>query len=85
MKAKKLILETCKGEITLQNVVYQFKNDETIVFEFCYSIFDYDVNKANSIIKTQLLTGRSFFRSETENGYKLLFEYPYYLVRAMYN
>lgn len=83
MKAKSLDLETCEGVFTLANVVYHFISNDLVEIHFSSSIFDRDLEKVNAIIKTQLMTNRTFIKSETESGYDLVFDYPFTLICGM--
>ena len=83
MKAKHLEIETAAGCVTMENVIYHFLPGSDVL-EIHWSFFITSRGDCNKIIETQLRTGRDFLIEETENGYNIVFNYPYYLVRALF-
>lgn len=84
MKAKNLDLQTCEGRFSLHNVNYHFMQNDLLEIHVSFSIFDRDQETQNAIIKTQLMTGREFSKTETENGFYFVFTYPYSLICGLY-
>ena len=83
MKAKSLDLATCKGRITLHDVVYHFIDDKMVKISFDSQILDDDLKKIHLIIETELRTERDYNLADSGSGYHLTFVYPFTLIRGM--
>ena len=83
MTAKELRIETCGGCISLLDCRYRFRGSLIRVC-FPFGIYDGDKIRVESIIHTNLLTGRFFQVCENANGGEsLVFDYPYTLVKGL--
>ena len=83
MTAKELRIETCDGCVTLSGCRYRFRGSLIRVC-FPFAVYDGDKIRVESIIHTNLLTGRYFQVCENENGGEsLVFDYPYTLVKGL--
>ena len=80
MTAKEIRIKTCDGNVTLSGVRYRFHGSFIRVC-FPFAVYDADKIRVESIIHTNLLTGRYFQICDNEKGGEsLVFDYPYNLV-----
>ena len=71
-KTRFLSIETLDGVITLNGAKILHPDQFMVEIKWFYSPFDYDIEKVQTIVKTQLCVGRNFKRTDDY----ILFSFP---------